>query len=119
MPLDVAKLPDCLEHVNGGAIRIRGHRVNLEHVVNAFEAGYTAESIATFFPTIKLATIYAVIAFYLANKNDVREYVDEGDRAFEEWMKAHPSTGPTIGELRQRHAAKQATPSEVVKTIPI
>jgi len=118
MPLNFDQLPDFLEHIKPSAVRVRGHRVSLEHIVDAFEAGYTAESIATFFPTIKLATIYAVIAFYLANQEDVRAYVEEGERDFEAFMKAHPSKGPTLEELRRRMVAKQAKLAEAEKTIP-
>lgn len=58
-----------------GAVRVEGTRVPLDLVVEAFNAGNAAEEIALNYPTIKLADLYAVLAYYLHHREDVDIYV--------------------------------------------
>ena len=56
---------------------ITATRVPLETVVRAFHLGATAEGIAQDFPSLTLAQVYAVIAYYLANRESADHYVAE------------------------------------------
>lgn len=60
-----------------GVIRVGGTRVTLDTVVAAFEAGATAEEIAQQYPSVALADIYAVIAYYLRHRHEVQSYLTE------------------------------------------
>ena len=58
-----------------GALRVAGTRVPLDIVVEAFLDGATAEEIAQRYPSVGLATVYAVVAYYLANRDEVDAYL--------------------------------------------
>ncbi len=56
-------------------IRVGGTRVRLDTVVYAFNEGYTAEEITSQYPILRLADVYAVIAYYPNNRATVDEYL--------------------------------------------
>jgi len=58
-----------------GVIRVLGSRVTLDTVVTAFRAEATAEEIVQQFPTLALADVYQVIAYYLKNTAEVDVYL--------------------------------------------
>jgi uncharacterized protein (DUF433 family) len=58
-----------------GAIRIKGHRVWPEHVVERFQRGYEPERIHEELDTLSLEEIYAAILYYLHNKDAVERYL--------------------------------------------
>jgi uncharacterized protein (DUF433 family) len=60
-----------------GVCRIAGTRVSLDTVVAAFEDGATAEEIAQQYPTLALADVYAVIGYYLRQREQVQAYLRE------------------------------------------
>lgn len=64
-----------LTKTDDGTIRIGKTRVSLESVVHQFSLGATAEEIAQKFPALKLAEVYAVIAYFLNNHEQVAKYV--------------------------------------------
>jgi uncharacterized protein (DUF433 family) len=63
-----------------GVIRVGGTRVTLDTLVAAFDGGATAEEIAQQYPSVSLADIYSVIAYYLRHSSDVRGYLAERQR---------------------------------------
>ncbi|MEM6280698.1 MAG: DUF433 domain-containing protein [Chloroflexota bacterium] len=64
-----------------GVIRIGDTRVTLVTVIGRHRAGDTAEQIHEGFPAVPLTDIYAVIAYYLANRDAVDDYLREVDEA--------------------------------------
>jgi uncharacterized protein (DUF433 family) len=58
-----------------GVIRVGGTRVTLDTLVSTFETGATAEEIVQQYPSLALADVYAVIAYYLRHRTDVDAYV--------------------------------------------
>src|SRR5437016_6295480 len=58
-----------------GIIRLRGTRVTLESVVEAFQEGSTPEEIAQQYPTLSLADIYSVLGYYLGHQQAVAAYL--------------------------------------------
>lgn len=58
-----------------GVIRIGGTRVALDTVVGAFKDGATAEEIVDQYPSLDLADIYSVIAYYLRHADEVENYL--------------------------------------------
>jgi len=59
-----------------GVLRIAGTRVPLDSVIHAFNEGATPEEIAQDFSTLDLAAIYAVISYYLQNRQEVEQYLE-------------------------------------------
>jgi uncharacterized protein (DUF433 family) len=71
----VMTLPDFLHEANYGEILLTGHRIGLYHVVTFYNEGYSPEMLACQFPTLPLALVHKIIAFYLENQQEVDEYV--------------------------------------------
>jgi len=55
--------------------RARGTRVTLDTLVAAFDAGATAEEIVQQYPSVALADVNSVIAYYLRHESEIRAYV--------------------------------------------
>jgi uncharacterized protein (DUF433 family) len=89
-----------------GVIRIGNTRVTLDTIVEKFEQGATAEEIALKFPTLKLAHIYAVIAFYLEHRAEVVAYLHEQDQAAEQIRQDNTARYNLVG-IRERLLARQ------------
>src|SRR5262245_7096877 len=68
-------LPDFLHNNEFGEIFLTGHRITLYHIVADYNDGHSAEMIAAEYPTLSLAQVHKVIAFYLENATEVDAYV--------------------------------------------
>ena len=67
--------PVPLNRWDDGSIRITGSRVPLSTVIYHFNLGSTPEQIASKFQGLKSADIYAVIAYYLNNRDAIDRYL--------------------------------------------
>ena len=65
----------------GGKIRVGESGVLLEIVIHAFQRGETPESIVESYPTLKLADVYAVLAYYLTHRSQVDRYMQNAEGA--------------------------------------
>lgn len=65
------------------AYQISGSRVSLDSIVYAFLEGMTAESIVDNFADLTLEQVYGAIAFYLANRDEIDEYLRQGEVEFD------------------------------------
>jgi uncharacterized protein (DUF433 family) len=61
------------------AIRIGKTRVLLELVIHAYYMGETPEGIVDSYPSLTTADVYAVIGYYLANREEIDTYVRQRD----------------------------------------
>ncbi len=100
-------LPEYLTQDADGHIHVTGHRIGLDDVVYYYNEGYSAEALLDVFPTLALAVVHKVIAFYLEHRADVDAYVASCDAEMERQRAVAPR-GPDVAELRRRQAAKQA-----------
>lgn len=75
MIADFASPTTPLRTDSDGVIRVAGTRVTLDTIIAAFSDGATAEEIAQQYPVVNLPDIYAVIAFYLANRSEIEAYL--------------------------------------------
>lgn len=75
MPLTPGTAEIPLATDTHGVVRVGGTRVTLESVIGAFRAGATPEEIAQQFPTLLLADVYQVIAYYLNHTVEVESYL--------------------------------------------
>jgi uncharacterized protein (DUF433 family) len=87
-------LPDFLVCTPQGTWRIAGTRVSLDSVIHSFWQGATAEEICQDYPSLSLAQVYGVIAYYLNHQNKIDMYLQQGDRELEKLKQ----------ELEGRHA---------------
>ena len=97
------KLPDFLESEKYGTIRLKGHRIGLHDVIFFYREGFSAEALACQFPTLSLAEIHKVIAFYLENQTQVDSYVNDHEAECQR-QRAAAAKGPTLKQLRNRLA---------------
>lgn len=67
-----------------GAYRITDSRVSLDSVVYAWRDGASPETIREMFPVLTLEEVYGAVAFYLANQEEVDEYLRQNEIEFEE-----------------------------------
>jgi uncharacterized protein (DUF433 family) len=65
------RLPDFLTQDSGGYTNVTGRRVGLHDVVFFYKQGYSAEMLQVAFPTVPLALIHKILAFYLENQAEV------------------------------------------------
>ena len=98
------KLPEFLTADDGGFIHAAGHRIGLHHVIRLYSEGYSPEMLVGEYPTLPLALVHKMIAFYLENLAEVDAYMAAHDREIE-WQMAEPRRGPTFAELRARFEA--------------
>ena len=68
-------LPDFLTLGTMGDIRVTGHRIDLYLLAQKYNEGHTAEMLHCEYPTLPVAMIHKVIAFYVNNRTYVDEYV--------------------------------------------
>lgn len=99
-----------------GKIRIGDTRILLELVIHAFQQGETAEGIIDSYPTLKLADVYAVIAYYLTHRVEVEDYMRQADDAAaklrSEVEAAYPAeTRERLTRLRAMHDEKRRSGS--------
>ncbi len=75
LTFDAAAVP--LHTDSQGTVRVGGTRVTLQTLLASFLDGATPEQIVQDFDTLKLADVYAVIAYYLTNRVAVNAYLDD------------------------------------------
>jgi uncharacterized protein (DUF433 family) len=89
-----------------GAVKVAGSRVSLETLVGAFDTGATPEEIAQQYPSLTLASVYAVIAYVLDNRAAVDLYVTERRQLAHNLQAEIESYAPPVG-LRGRLLARR------------
>ena len=99
-------LPDFLVDHPDGEIRLTGHRIGLEHVVQFYKEGFSPEMLHEQYPTLPLALVHKVIAFYLENQTEVDAYVADCQTEIER-QRASAVKGPSLAELQQRMKDRQ------------
>ena len=94
----------------GGKPRIAGHRITVQDVVVWHERmGMSPEEIATTYPTITLADVFAALAYYHDHREKILDRMKTGEEFVEElWAKAPPSRLQQI--LAERDAQDDSVP---------
>jgi uncharacterized protein (DUF433 family) len=95
-----------------GGLTVGDTRVALEVVLEDFEAGSSPEAIVEHFPILKLADVYAVIAYFLRHREEVEAYLrasqEEAEAARLELMaRQEPQLGMLHARIRERWAARE------------
>ncbi|RUT06282.1 hypothetical protein DSM107010_53400 [Chroococcidiopsis cubana SAG 39.79] len=67
-----------------GVVLVGKTRVTLDTVVAVFQQGVTAEEIVYRYPSLKLANVYATIAFYLNHQQEVETYLKQRQQQAQE-----------------------------------
>jgi len=71
MSTEIAALLVSSPEICGGRLRIDGTRVTVNQIVVWYKQGATPEEIADQYPHLTLAQVYAALAYYHANREEV------------------------------------------------
>lgn len=86
--------------------RVAGSRVSLDSIVYAYWQGKSPEVIAQDFDTLTHEQIYGAITFYLANREEIDAYIEQGELDYEAKRQAARDADPEfyqkIKEARER-----------------
>ena len=67
-----------------GALRVGRTGVTLETVLWAFQEGVTPEGVVDQFPSLALADVYDVIAYYLHHRDEIDTYLSQREQDYRE-----------------------------------
>jgi uncharacterized protein (DUF433 family) len=113
--------PVPLNQWDDGSIRITGSRVPLSTIIYHFSLGSTPEQIASKFQGLKSADIYAVIAYYLNNRDAIDRYLQKQEAeavAILQQLESDPGYQREKREFRDRLMARREVLQREKKTLP-
>ena len=87
-------------------MRVRGTRITLDTVFEAFREGATAEEIVQQYPSISLADVYQVIGYCLRHSSELEAYLSERRATARTTRERNESTWPPDG-IRDRLLARR------------
>ena len=99
------ELESYFDFIHEDVIRIKGHRIDIEIVLEDYLSGASPEEILIRYPTLTLEKIHATILYYLAKKEEVEAYLErvrQFEAEAEQEQLRNPS--PFVVELRERFA---------------
>ena len=105
---------DFLDFSEPGAIRIKGHRIGLEHIIEACQEGETPDQIVAYYSTLSLDEVNAAIAYYLGHRADVDAYLAHLHKAQAERLRSYQPApvlrriSQILGEQHQAHERDDA-----------
>lgn len=101
------KLEDYFDFLSIDDIRLKGHRIGIDHVLEYYLDGYSPEEIQANLPSLNLEEIHATITYYLHNKSQINYYLERlakrRETDYQQWN-SHPS--PLVQRLRAEKARR-------------
>ncbi len=86
-------------------MRVGQTRVMLDSVVAAFQQGHSPETIQQQYPSLTLEEVYGAITQYLANRDEVDEYLARQGEIWRQWReRAAEQASPVVQRLRTQAA---------------
>lgn len=104
IPITAESVPLALNA--DGVVRVGKTRVTLDTVVASFNQGATAEEIVFQYPSLQLADVYGVIAYYLRHRQDVEVYLQHRQQTASEIRRANQAKFDPQG-VRDRLMARR------------
>ena len=96
-------LESYFEFINENAIRIAGTRVNIETALRDYQQGAGPEEIVLRYPTLTLEQVHATITYYLANRENVQNYLSRVEISCKRaWKNQEQHPSEFIQSLRKR-----------------
>lgn len=108
MSLNIQTEPVTLRTDENGVIRVGDSQVLLDVVIREFNNGADPEGIVHGYSTLKLADVYAVIAYYLRRRKEVDEYLQARREEAEKLRQEIEAKQPGRAELRAKLLARKA-----------
>jgi uncharacterized protein (DUF433 family) len=83
---------DITPGVCGGKPRIAGHRIKVQNIViGSEEMGMSPDEILYHYPSITLSDVYAALAYYHDNREEIRRQIREDEAYATEMASKTPS----------------------------
>ena len=76
--------------VCGGRIRIDGTRITVHRIAVLYKQGQNAEEVARTYPHLSLGQVYAALAYYHANRDEVEAELAADDAEYDT-LKSQPN----------------------------
>ena len=108
MALTIQTAPTPLRVDEQGVIRVGDSQVLLDIVIREFHYSAEPEAIAHGFPTLDLANVYGVIAYYLRHRTEVDDYLHGRRQEAESLRQKIEGQQPNRLELRAKLLARKA-----------
>ncbi len=102
MTLSFQADPVPLREDGRGGFRVGNSRIPLDVVLDEYNNGADPESIVSAYPTLQLADVYAVIAYYLRHREEVSAYLREREAMAAELRREIESQQPNPTGLRAK-----------------
>jgi uncharacterized protein (DUF433 family) len=102
MAMTIQTDPSPIRVHEHGVIRVGNSQVLLDIVIERFNNGAEPEAIARGFPTLNLADVYGVIAYYLRHRQDVDDYLQSRQHEAEKLRREIEARQPSRAELRAK-----------------
>ncbi len=91
-----------------GVIRVGDSQVLLDVVIREFNNGAEPEAIAQGYPTLNLADVYGVIAYYLRRRKEIDDYLRSRQEEAGKLRQEIEARQPGRAELRAKLLARKA-----------
>ena len=79
--------------VCGGRLRLDGTRITVGRIATLYKQGQSAEDISQTYQHLKLGQIYAALAYYHANREEIDSILAADDALYDELAKANHCGG--------------------------
>ena len=89
MAVDIGNFIVSTPGVVGGRPRIDGTRVSVNTIAIWYKKGYNAEELAREFERVSLAQVYAALAYYHANQDEIEASIRAQEEEHDRLMKEH------------------------------
>ena len=70
--------------VCGGRIRIDGTRITVHRIATLYKQGQSAEEIVQTYPHLSLGQVYAALAYYHANRDEIESALAAADAQYDD-----------------------------------
>ncbi|MHC0062862.1 DUF433 domain-containing protein [Nostoc sp. UIC 10890] len=102
------QLEDYFEFLDPDDIRLKGHRIGIDNVIQYYLQGCSPEQILEELPSLNLEKIYATLTYYLHNRVEIDAYMLRlakwREQRYQE-LSANPS--PLMQRLRALKAQRE------------
>jgi uncharacterized protein (DUF433 family) len=106
------QLEDYFDFIEPNIIRLKGHRIFMEHIIGRWLNGRSPEQIVQELPTLELEEVYGAVTYYLHNTASVDTYLERARNSGEEQMRAADANPDAVTlrlhELKERQRQERA-----------
>jgi len=110
MSLAIHADPAPLRTETDGTVRVGATRVTLDLVMEANQRGLSPEAIVETYPSLQLADVHGVLAYYFRHRAEVDGYLQERQRQADALRRTSEAAQPDRATLRERLQNRLAKP---------